>query len=402
VSAAAARPRARRWGVLAGYALLAACTQLLWLTFAPIDTAAARTLHADVGLVGDLAGVFPFVYIALALPTGRWLDRRFVPALGVGALLTAGGALLRAAFPGSFGWQLAGQLVIAGGQPLVLNSINKVAGRYFPERERATAISVGSVALFAGVLAAVLTGGPLFALGGLPLVLRVQAAVAVAAAALASVALRSPPTYASDAPGSVTLGWLARDRSMWLLAGLVFIGMGTYNAVATWLEPILQPFGEGGSAGGLVAVMTVAGIAGAAVLPSPVAARDRRRTMVVSALGLSVAVFAALTVRHEVPWVGGWLAAEGFLLMACLPVVLGWAEVRAGTERQGAAVGFLLMAGSLGGVVLVLVVQAFIGSPSLALLALAVVSLAGVPIALGLPARTQGAEARSRSPIGSG
>lgn len=398
---AAAAPLARRWAVLGGYALLATCTQLLWLTFAPIDTAAARTLHADVGLVGDLAGVFPLVYIALALPTGRWLDRRFVPAFGVGALLTAGGALLRAAFPASFGWQLAGQLVIAGGQPLVLNSINKVAGRYFPERERATAISVGSVALFAGVLAAVLTGGPLFALGGLPLVLWVQAAVAVAAAALAGVALRTPPAYAGDAPGPVSLGWLARDRSMWLLAGLVFIGMGTYNAVATWLEPILQRFGEGGSAGALVAVMTVAGIAGAAVLPSPVAARDRRRTMLVSALGLSVAVFAALTVRHEVPWVGGWLAAEGFLLMACLPVVLDWAEVRAGPERQGAAVGFLLMAGSLGGVLLVLVVQAVIGSPSLALLALAAVSLAGVPVAMGLPARTREAEARSRSPIGS-
>jgi MFS family permease len=156
MNTAAAGPRARRGAVLACYALLAACTQLLWLTFAPIETQAARALHTDVGLVGDLAAVFPLVYIALALPTGRWLDRRFAPALGVGALLTAGGALLRAAFPTSFGWQLAGQLVIAGGQPLVLNSINKVAARYFPESERAAAISVGSVALFVGVLAAVL------------------------------------------------------------------------------------------------------------------------------------------------------------------------------------------------------------------------------------------------------
>lgn len=384
-----ARPRARRWAVLACYALLAACTQLLWLTFAPIDTQAARALHTDVGLVGDLAAVFPLVYIALALPTGRWLDRRFVPALGVGALLTAGGALLRAAFPTSFGWQLAGQLVIAGGQPLVLNSINKVAARYFPESERAAAISVGSVALFVGVLTAVLAGGPLYGAGGLSLVLGVEAAVAAAAAALAGLVLRTPPAFAEDAPVAVSLRWLARDRLMWLLAGLVFIGMGTYNAVATWLEPILQRFGEGASAGGLVATMTAAGIVGAAVLPATVAVRDRRRTLLLAALGLSVAVFAALTVRHEVPWVGGWLAAEGFLLMACLPVVLDWAEVHTGPERQGAAVGFLLMAGSLGGVVLVLVVQVFIGSPTLALLALAGTSLVGLPVALRLPARAR-------------
>ena len=390
-----ARPRASRWGVLACYALLAACTQLLWLTFAPIDSEAAHALRTDVGLVGDLAAVFPFVYIALALPAGRWLDRRFAPALGVGAALTAGGALLRAAFPASFGWQLAGQLVIAGGQPLVLNSINKVAARYFPERERAAAISAGSVALFVGILAAVLAGGPLYGAGGLPLVLGVEAAVTVVAAVLAGLALRTRPAFAGDPAAGVGLRWLARDRLLWLLAALVFIGMGTYNAVATWLEPILQRFGEGASAGALVGAMTVAGIVGAAVLPSPVAARDRRRTMLLAALGLSAVVFAALTVRHDVLWVGVWLAAEGFLLMACLPVVLDWSEVHTGPERQGAAVGFLLMAGNLGGVVLVLVVQAFIGSPSLALLALAAVSLAGLPVALRLPARVRSApEAR--------
>jgi MFS family permease len=375
--------------MLAAYALLAACTQLLWLTFAPIDTEAARALHTDVGLVGDLAAVFPFVYIGLALPTGRWLDRRFAPALGAGALLTAGGAVLRAAFPTSWGWQLAGQLVIAGGQPLVLNSINKVAARYFPERERAAAISAGSVALFVGVLGAVLAGRPLYDAGGLPLVLGVQAAVAVAAASLAGLALRIPPEFAGDTAVAVSLRWLARDRLMWLLAGLVFIGMGTYNAVATWLEPILQRYGEGASAGGLIAGMTLAGIVGAAVLPSAVAARDRRRTMLLAALGLSAVVFVALAARHEIPWVAAWLAAEGFVLMACLPVVLGWSEVHAGPERQGAAVGFLLMAGSLGGVVLVLVVQVFIGSPSLALLALAVASLGGLLIALRLPARAR-------------
>ena len=39
------------------------------------------------------------------------------------------------------------------------------------------AVSIGSVALFAGILAAVLSGGPLLAAGGLTLLLRVQAAV---------------------------------------------------------------------------------------------------------------------------------------------------------------------------------------------------------------------------------
>jgi hypothetical protein len=85
-------------------------------------------------------------------------------------------------------------------------------------------------------------------------------------------------------------------------------------------------------------------------------------------------------------WLGVWMFAEGFLLLASLPVVLEWSEIHAGPERQGAAVGFLMMAGNLGGLVLVLVVQAVIGNPYLSLGAMAVVALLGLPVALRLPA----------------
>src|SRR4029077_5112425 len=157
-----------RWAILAAYAVLAACTQLLWLSFAAIDTKAAVAMHVDVGTVGDLAAIFPFVYIVLAMPPGRWLDMRFAQALSVGAGLTGAGSLVRLVAPASFGWQMAGMLVIAAGQPLVLNSITKVAAHYFPPQERPTAISVGTAALFVGILASVVTAGPLFDAGGLP------------------------------------------------------------------------------------------------------------------------------------------------------------------------------------------------------------------------------------------
>ena len=382
-----------RWLILGAYAVVAACTQLLWLTFAPIDTHAAAVMRVDVGTVGDLAAIFPFIYIVLALPTGRWLDSRFERALGLGAILTAGGAIVRLAFATSFGWQLAGQLIIAAGQPLVLNAITKIAARHFPEPERATAISLGTVALFAGILAAVLLGGPLFTAGGLPLVLDVEALPAVLGTVALLLALRTPPAFTGDPAASLSLRWLTRDRFMWTLGGLVFIGMGTFNAVATWLQPILAHFGQGDAAGGLVAVMTFAGIVGAAFLPSAVAARDRRRPMLVAAVGVSILVFPAIALRHDLWWLGAWLFGEGLLLMSSLPVVLDWAEIHAGSERQGAAVGFLLMAGNLGGLVLVLAAQALIDNPYLTLGLLALAGAAGLPLALRLPARTRGAVA---------
>ena len=378
-----------RWAILAAYALLAASTQLLWLTFAAVDTQTAKVMNVDVGTIGDLAAIFPGVYIVLALPTGRWLDMRFEQALGAGALLTGAGALVRLVSPRSFAWQLAGQLVIAAGQPLVLNSITKVAARYFPPGERAMAISIGTAALFVGILAAVLSGGPLFSAGGIPLLLAVQAIPSVLAAILVLFAFRTPPPFPDDPSVSVSLRWLTHDRFMWLLAGLLFIGMGTYNAVATYLQPVLDHFGEASAAGNLIAVMTVAGIFGAALLPSAVASRDQRRALLIGALVVTTLAFIAMAVVHNVIWLGAWLFIDGFFLLASLPVVLDWSEIHAGPERQGAAVGFLMMAGNLGGLVLVLATQAVIANAYLALGLLAVVGIAGLPIALRLPARAQ-------------
>jgi predicted MFS family arabinose efflux permease len=278
-------------------------------------------------------------------------------------------------------------LVIAAGQPLVLNSITKVAARYFPPQERATAISVGTAALFAGILAAVLTAGPLFAAGGLPLLLAAQAVPSVLIALVVLMLVRVPAYFQDDPSVSISLRWLAGDRFMWTLAALVFIGMGTYNAVATWLQPILAHFGEADAAGNLIAVLTFAGVVGAAVLPTAVARRDARRAMLIAALAISAVAFLAIAAIHNVVWLGVWLFGTGFVLLAALPVVLDWSDVHAGPERQGAAVGFLMMAGNLGGLLLVLLVQAVISSPYLALGAMAVVTLAGIPVVSRLPAR---------------
>jgi len=276
--------------------------------------------------------------------------------------------------------------VTAVGQPFVLNSITKVASRYFPVRERTTAVSIGSVAIFAGILAAVLSGGPLFDAGGLRLLLSVQAAVAVLAAAWVLVVIRAPAAFPGDPSVAVSLRWLRGDRFMWLLGGLLFIGIGVFNAVATWLDSILTHFGHGGASGPLIAVMTVAGIAGGALLPGIVAQRNQRRGMLTIALVVTAAAFALIAVVHNPAVDGLVVAASGFFLLAGLPVVLDWSELDAGPERAGGAAGFLLLSGNLGGVILVLLVQAAIGNPYLSLGILSAACLGGLALAVRLPA----------------
>ncbi|HET7467680.1 MAG TPA: hypothetical protein VFL29_13550, partial [Candidatus Dormibacteraeota bacterium] len=128
---------------------------------------------------------------------------------------------------------------------------------------------------------------------------------------------------------------------------------------------------------------------GAAVIPPAIASRDMRRMALLVALAITALAFGAVALGHNVLWLGGWFFLEGVVLLACLPVVLDWSEVHAGPERQGAAVGFLMMAGNLGGVVLALIVQVVVGNPYLALGVMGVAALAGLPVALRLPARTR-------------
>jgi predicted MFS family arabinose efflux permease len=379
--------RMNRWLILAGFALLTACTQLLWLSFAPITTQAHRAMGVSEGAVGDLAGIFPLVYVVLALPAGRWLDVRFERALATGAVLTGGGGVLRLAGPASYGWVLAGQLVIAAGQPLVMNAITKIAARYFPPEQRTVAVSVGSVALFVGILAGVLAGRPLFDAGGVRLVLAIEAIPAVVGTAWTLLAVRSPARFPGDPSVAVSLRWLRGDRFMWVLAGLLFVGMGVFNAVATWLESILHHFGHGSASGALIALMTVAGILGGAVLPENAAKRGRRRALLLVAVAVTTVAFAVIAAAPEIPLIAVALFVDGFFLLAGLPVVLDWSELHAGTERAGAAAGFLLLAGNLGGVVLILVVQALLGSPYLSLAAMSVAGLAGLALVTRLPAR---------------
>jgi predicted MFS family arabinose efflux permease len=382
--------RVNRWVILAGFALLTACTQWLWLAFAPITTQVHQLMAVSEGAVGDLAGVFPLVYVILALPAGHWLDVRFGRALGLGAALTGGGGLLRLAGPSSYGWVMAGQLVTAAGQPFVLNSITKVAARYFPARERTLAVSVGSVALFAGILAAVLSGGPLLRAGGLTLLLRVQAATAVVAALWVLAAVRAPAEFPGDPSVAVSLRWLRGDAFMWMLAGLLFVGMGVFNAVATWLDSILTHFGHGGASGDLIAIMTVGGIVGGALLPDIVARRDQRRGMLEIAVAVTAVALVLIAAVHTPVFSGVVLFGAGLFLLAGLPVVLDWSELHTGPERAGGAAGFLLLAGNLGGVVLVLIVQGVLGNPYLSLGVLSVTCLAGLALATRLPAQGAG------------
>jgi predicted MFS family arabinose efflux permease len=377
--------RGRR--VVIAYSLVAAATQVLWLTYAPIDTSAAHHYGVSTGAIGWLAEIFPLLYVVLALPAGRLLDAGFRPALAAGAGLVALGGLLRLGGQ-TFAWAMAGQVAVAIAQPLILNAVGKLASDYLPEEERATGIAVGAGAGFAGMLLALLLGPTLGGHGHIERLLVVEAALAVAASAILVWELREPaPNEGTAAEESAAIeGRVVRRLwslpSMRTMAGLAFVGFGVFVAITTWLQTLLEPAGvsEQG-AGALLVGMLVAGMIGCAILPPLVDRRGAERTFMRAAAATAIVGPLLLGLATPVAARAVVLAAMGFVLLPALPIILTAAERLAGAAMAGTAGAIVWLAGNLGGLVFALVVQALVHHPTAAFLSMAVLSIPAVALA---------------------
>jgi predicted MFS family arabinose efflux permease len=387
-STAPAGPAGRGgWGVIVAYALLAAAAQMLWLTYAAITDQTAARYGVSTSAVGWLSEIFPLLYVVLAIPAGILLDRWFRPVLAAGGLLVALGGLVRLGGV-TFGWALAGQILVALAQPIVLSAVGKLAGVYLPHRHRATGIAVGSAGSFVGMLVALLLGPLVGDHGHLERLLAVEGLLAIPPALALAVGLRRRGRF--DGEPAAVAGSAARllwDKpQMRTLCGLVFLGFGIFVALATWLQTLLHPSHVSDTTAGILLVGTIlAGVIGCAVLPPLVDRRHSERRFMLGVVAASLLGSIALA---GIPWVGGQavvLVVMGLFLLPALPVVLSGAERLAGPAAAGTAGAIVWMAGNLGGLVVAVIVQILVHHPAAAFLSLATVAAFGLPLALRLP-----------------
>ena len=371
------------WAVLAAYASVVACTQMLWLTFAPIDTDVARDFGVSKNAVGWLAQVFPLLYVVLALPAGVALDRWFRSTLLAGAGLMALGAVIRLVSQ-TYLWAMVGQVAVGVAQPLVLNALTKTATGYLAYRDRPAGIAVGSASQFLGAVVALAMGPLLEGSHDLGPLLPLQAVVACLSAAALALALRRAPT--SEGPPAA-IG-VAEVRTVWAvnlirrLACLAFVGIGVFVSLSTWLQPILHnDHTSSAAAGAMLAGMLVAGTVGCVVVPPIVArARAERRYLMTTVASVSGGCLALAALHRFLVADFVLIAAIGFVMLAALPVMLELTERRMGASG-GVATGILLLIGNAGGLIVASIVGALVDLPAVAFAVLAIVMLLGLPAA---------------------
>jgi sugar phosphate permease len=191
-----------RWVMLSVYMFIVAVNQLLWITFAPITVDATRYYGVTDLQIGILSMCFMIVYIVVSFPASWMIDTYGIRiGVGIGAVLTGVFGLVRGLAATNYTLLLFSQIGIGIGQPFLLNAITKLAARWFPIEERATASGLGTLAMYIGILIAMLLTPFLTKNAGINGMLYIYGVMAIAAALTFLFLARENPPTAPCLPG---------------------------------------------------------------------------------------------------------------------------------------------------------------------------------------------------------
>ena len=390
-----------RWVVILVYMFAIIMNQLLWITFAPITGEAAAFYSVSDLSIALLSMSFMVVYIIVSIPASWVIDNYGIRVgVGIGAALTGIFGLMRGLVADDYTLVLVAQIGIAIGQPFILNAITKVAARWFPLQERASASGFGSLAIYLGIAVGMFLTPFMTLQVGIESMLLAYGIVAIAAAvlfiALAKEHPQTPPCHPEMDERSLVfdgLRNLLRLRDFLLLMVIFFVGLGTFNAVTTWVEDIVRPRGftitQAGIIGGL---MVVGGILGALIVPA-LSDRYRKRkvfivlTLVGATLGLAGVTFSP---TYALTLVSAFVL--GFSLLSAGPIGFQYGAEIGFPAPEGTSNGLLLMMGQISGIAFILAMDALkdpgTGSMTLSLVVLIVLMLISLLISTQLKEST--------------
>jgi MFS family permease len=395
-----------RWVVLAVYMYVSALTQLYWLNFAAIETFVEERFSIPASTVMWFTLVFPLVQVVLSMPAGMVIDRKgFKYGVGIGALFTGVFAMIRLVNTDSFTILLISQIGIAIGQPFVLNGVTKLVMTWFPQKEEATAVGLGSLALLVGMMVGLGATPALVQFLGFESMLLIYGVLGVLGILLFFLLVKpgpATPPREVEAQQEVT-GWqgikqILKIRDFVILGFIALIGIGVFNGLATWLEKILNELHQIAmtDAGIISAILILSGIIGCIVIPmlSDKIMKRKPFLLLASAVG-TVSILALMVAKGFASnMVNGIFL--GFFLISALPIMLTMSAEITGARFAGISVGYLQLLGNAAAVAIVPIMESMRNTTGQFVLPLAFIAgLLGISFILALVIREP-----ARSPKG--
>ena len=357
-----------RWVVLVAFMSIIAVNQLLWITFAPVTSQAVGYYQVSELSIGLLSLIFLIVYIFVSFPASWVIDTYGIRVgVGIGAALTGIFGLVRGLVASNYSLVLVVQVMIAIGQPFLLNAVTTVAARWFPVQERATATGLGSLAIYSGILVGLSLTPYLAIRSGIPGLLLNYGIVSLTGMLIFFLFVRerppSPIDSAEQESRSLSLTGLSKmihQRDFLFLLMIFFVGLGAFNAITTWIEEVLSPRGfsstQAGNAGG---AMIFGGILGALLIPL-LSDRYRKRVpfLLIAIVGATVGLIG-VTFAGAYPLLLIASFLFGFFLLSAGPVGFQYGAEITYPAPEGTSNGLLLLMGQISGIIFILAMDAF-------------------------------------------
>ena len=358
----AQKPSAYRWTVMLAFMAVVAINQLLWITYAPVTSDAAKFYNVSTLSIGLLSMSFMIVFILVSIPASWVIDRYGIRiAVGIGAVLTGIFGFLRGLAGSNYSLALFAQIMIAVGQPFILNAITSVAARWFAPDERATASGLGSLSVYLGILLGMLVT-PLLALRfGMSRMLLIYGILSLLPILTFFIFVKDRPAGApkTSEPEVRSLMFdglrdTFKNRNFLLLLAIFFVGLGAFNAVTTWIEDLLKPRGftitQAGVTGGM---MIIGGIIGAVVMPT-LSDKSHKRVPYIfaSILGATLGL-AGVTYAPSYFILLASAFVLGFFLLSAGPIGFQFGAEITRPVPEGTSNGLLLLMGQISGILFI-------------------------------------------------
>jgi MFS family permease len=355
-----------RWIMLVAYMLVVMVNQLMWITFAPITGDAAMFYGVSDLYIGLLSMSFMIVYIVISIPASWVIDKYGLRvAVGIGAALTGVFGLMRGLVSSSYSLVLVSQIGIAVGQPFILNAITKLAARWFPMGERATASGLGTLAMYFGILLGLLLTPYVTLRYGMGKMLWIYGVASGISSALFFIFAEerpvTPPCSIDQEERSLMfdgLKQILRQREFIWLMIIFFIGLGIFNCVTTWIEDILRPRGfsviQAGISGSL---MILGGVFGALIMPILSDYYRKRIPFIILALVGAILGLIGITFAYQYWFLLLSSFFLGFFLLSAGPIGFQYGAEVTYPAPEGTSNGLLLLMGQISGILFIIVLD---------------------------------------------
>jgi sugar phosphate permease len=360
-----------RWVVLLVFIIITIIIQMQWLTFAPIARQARAVYNATASEIDLLSEIFMYVFLAACIPAAYIINRFGIRVgVGIGAVLAGIFGLSKGIFADNYSMVVVSQVGLAVAQPFIINAVTKVAVHWFPINERATAVGLGTLAQFLGMIIVnivtpfivtvkIIEGVESYDLQGMLLAYGI---VSVVGALLLIAFLReTPPTPAGpegDEERFLTfegIKHILKHRDMILVLVLFFLGLGMFNAIATCIDQISESKGFTSEQSGMImGLMLIAGVIGAGVIPPISDKMRKRKPFLVGALLLLIPGLIGMTFVKDYSLM---LVSSGvmgfFLLGAAAPIGFQYGAEVSYPAPEALSQGIILFAGQISGILFI-------------------------------------------------